>query len=223
MLVISGFAIAGLFSSRVVLASNFVLVSGDRCVIWNYNLTGRTSELNISPINSTTDPANRAYFVYAKDLALSSLHYDHSCYIGGVESDTGSGTCDYYPATAINWMTGSGPCPFDPSLCIEPGNGSLVLETALDSSKDLDLNTKPEDRITYHRRLACSALNATRYYNSRVNVTNAWGTDCETNYTLSDDPAGAAIATVVGSSEPESSVGMGYAVHSWVSEFSFSN
>jgi hypothetical protein len=201
MLVISGFAIAGLFSSRVVLASNFVLVSGDRCVIWNYNLTGQASQLNTSAMNSTTDLANQAYSVYARDVALSSLHYARSCYIGGVESDTGSGACDYYPATAINWMTGSGPCPFDPNLCIEPGNGSLVLETALDSSKDIGLNTKLEDRITYHRRVACSVLNTTGYHNSCVNVTNAWGTDCETNYTLSDDPAGAAVATAMGSSE----------------------
>ena len=210
MLVISGFAIAGLFSSRVILASNFVLISGDSCTIWNYNLTGQASHLNTSSMNSTTDLANQACYVYGKDLALSSLHYARSCYIGGVEGDTGSGTCDYYPAMAINWMTGSGPCPFDPSLCIEPGNGSLVLETALDSSKDLGLNTKLEDRITYHRRVACSVLNTTRYHNSCVNVTNAWGTDCETNYTLSSDlasaiissdPAGTTITTTVGSSE----------------------
>jgi hypothetical protein len=93
MLVISGFAIAGLFSSRVFLESNFVLVSGDSCAIWNYNLTGQASHLNTSAINSTADLANQAYFVYAKDQALSSLHYARSCYIGGVESDTGSGTC----------------------------------------------------------------------------------------------------------------------------------
>jgi hypothetical protein len=199
MLVVSVFAVAGLFSSRVISASNFVLVSGKNCGIWNYNLTGQDALSSFS-INSTRDLAFQANFVHGRDLSLSSLHYARSCYIGGLESNPASGTCDYYPASAINWTASSGPCPFDSSICAESGNGSVVFDTALDSSKDLGFNTKPEDRITYHRRLVCSPLNTTRYQNPCVNETLNWGTDCVTSYNLSDDPRGAANSTPQASS-----------------------
>jgi hypothetical protein len=199
MPVVLVFAVAGLFSSRVISASNFVLVSGNNCSIWNYNLTGQGALTSFS-INNTRDLAIEADFVYARDLSLSSLHYARSCYIGGLEGNPTSGTCDYYPASAINWKTSSGACPFDPSICAESGNGSLVLDTALDSLKDLGFNTEPEDRITYHKRLVCSPLNTTSYRNPCVNETHYWGTDCVTSYNLSDDPPGAANSTLQTSS-----------------------
>src|SRR5205085_12508961 len=99
-LVALAFGVAGLFSSRVISANNFVLVSGDNCAIWNYNLTGQGALTSFS-LNNTRDLAIEANFVYGRDLSLSSLHYARTCYIGGLEGNPTSGTCDYYPASAV--------------------------------------------------------------------------------------------------------------------------
>ncbi len=74
--------------------NNFVLVSGDNCGIWNYNITG-SEPLDAFSANSTQDLSWQANFIMDRDLALSSLHYTRSCYIEGLEGNPAASACNY--------------------------------------------------------------------------------------------------------------------------------
>lgn len=149
----SGMLFAGIMSNWVVSSStNDVLVRSEYC---GYFHAG--PELSGSDYDSAQQ---RAFAKYITKAWSSALTYSRSCYSA---SNTRSEQCNTYTVQQIPWMTTyDNPCPFQSSLCQEPVNSAMTLDTGVfDSHEFLGINAKIKDRVKIRKRTTCAPINTT--------------------------------------------------------------
>ena len=139
------FAIAGILSSRVSLATDNqseVLVAGQSCGMW-INPQDWGSELERAAYASSLiqdfDTASRM-------ATFCSLIY------------SGAGDCTSYAPQQIRWsMASNAPCPFDPKMCID--NKAVRFDSGLiNSHTHLGINVQQPDQLSYRSVLECAPI-----------------------------------------------------------------
>ena len=137
------FAVAGVFSSRIVKATGSrVLLRSSNCGMPSLVRAGIDgSYKHVKPLYSTKVSRN--------------FNYALQCYTGGSDSgNCGTFVKPFIPITVQR----NASCPFGERVC-QTNNTNLILDTGyLDSLKDLGVNTRQEDRFLYRRKYHCAPL-----------------------------------------------------------------
>ena len=151
MLYVAAFGIAGLFSSRIVMTDQSVLVRSNVCGSWP--LSDQLAKSNFN--NFSSPPAvlqeEESYAINTRYDITECLAYVQDCY---PVADPG---CEGYIVAALNQtINKNASCPFDDSLCLTE---AIEIDTGyLDSAIDLGINAKPEDRVWYRKVISCAVL-----------------------------------------------------------------
>lgn len=146
-----GFAIAGIFSSRVTSTKSVALLRSDSCGIWHAPLYNR---------NETDQSLESALWEDKWDTVLAkSANFAATCY----NTTTPSSNCNAYGRRLLSLETTThNTCPFDSSICanktvVRLGSGYV------DSLLDLGINSSPEDRVAFRKVVECAPLRSEGY------------------------------------------------------------
>jgi hypothetical protein len=159
------FIAAGTFSNRIISAGSTtdgsrVLSISKHCGVWNQTYFDIAANGNNPESNETLQLSTQFISKTGLEIQLS-LQYAQECYLKDTNADFMSAACNTMKTPKLNWTTHQDDCPFDTNVCHTAAD-ALVMETAvIDSHKDLGINAKPNDRITYQRRTTCAVLNDT--------------------------------------------------------------
>ena len=159
ILYIAAFGIAGLFSSRIVITDQAVLVRSDVCGAWP--LSDQFADFNFQNFNDT--PAvlqeREAYAINSRQDLTGSLAYVQTCY------PEESSDCKSYIVGSLNQtINRNASCPFDDSLCLTE---AIKIDTGyIDSAIDLGINAKPADRVWYRKIISCAVLSSDSFYSA---------------------------------------------------------
>ena len=151
ILYIAAFGIAGLFSYRIVITDQSVLVRSNVCGSWP--LTDQFAKANFN--NFSSPPAvlqeEESYAINTRYDITECLAYVQDCY------PVASPYCEGYIVAALNQtINKNASCPFDDSLCLTE---AIEIDTGyLDSAIDLGINAKPADRVLYRKVISCAVL-----------------------------------------------------------------
>ena len=158
ILYIAAFGVAGLFSSRIVISDQAVLVRSDVCGPWP--LSDQFTKTNFNNFNNTT-PAmlqeQESYAINSRQDLTGSLAYVQGCY------PVADRECEDYIVAALNQtINWNASCPFDDSLCLTE---AIEIDTGyIDSAIDLGINAKPADRVWYRKIISCAVLSSDSPY-----------------------------------------------------------
>jgi len=153
------FTAAGIFSSRIVSATNSeALFRSPHCYRWTtFDSSAATQNATLLDINT---------------IARVGATYAESCY----NTASTSSTCAVYATRQITSSLSIGaPCPFKSTICQTVVQGksrytwdkelAIVDKSAIEidsgliaSDLHLGINTLPDDRVTYQRKLTCSPI-----------------------------------------------------------------
>lgn len=147
------FAVSGLFTGKIITRSNEILARGHcgfvKGSLGGHWLGGNTTERTIGDVlyqagsTSFREESSYARTCYNKqvDTAISSCNVFTKPYIPSTRSD-------------------DEPCPFANHTClVKP----VSFDTGIFSSKDLGINSKPEDEVQLRRKLTCVPIDLERY------------------------------------------------------------
>jgi hypothetical protein len=149
------FAMAGVFSSRLLDAGDEVLSRSPFC--GDLNLTYWDSLGTTTVVGSPNRLANE-YSAHAQVQYQRSQQYVQFC-TGPV------GACRELPEEKLpsNW-TVKNYCPFAPEVCSQDFSKSVVIDTGLISShRHLGLNAPEADRVQYRKVTTCTVLNDAKH------------------------------------------------------------
>ncbi|KAI9668603.1 MAG: hypothetical protein M1831_001042 [Alyxoria varia] len=101
----------------------------------------------------------------------SAAQYARSCYPG---NSSITADCDYYPVQYLDYdVSHDATCPFSDGICKMNETQPLVIDSGLlDTQRQLGINSRPNERLQYRRKLTCSPLRTTGY-SRNFNVTRA--------------------------------------------------
>jgi hypothetical protein len=148
----SVFAIAGIFSSKVAVTGDEVLVKSGQCGWMAEYLGGdMPSQQSLRDIRS-------ALYVSGRWSAEQSLAYASACY--GRESAAYSSLCSIFAVKRIeSQINRTSLCPFARSTCEKPY--AAEIDTGyLDSSFHLGINTPEGERVKFRRVTTCATIPA---------------------------------------------------------------
>jgi hypothetical protein len=148
-------ATAGVFSSKITLVGDEVLVTGAKC--------GWRSATNDSTL-STYD----IVFALARQKAVKTLRYTQECY--NQNSSAVATSCKSFTASSIPSTTKSVPCPFSSKICASP-NAVQVDTGFIDSNTHLGINSKKSERVKFRKVVTCAPTLAEERYSSNWTVT----------------------------------------------------
>ncbi|KAF2669763.1 hypothetical protein BT63DRAFT_412571 [Microthyrium microscopicum] len=149
-----GFAVAGIFSSRVALAGNLALRNPGTCGWMSIDLSGLSTEL-------PTEAAQRinAMYVFGRRSAKLGMDYSASCYANTTEGMPA--TCRMFARANIpSTIDRSAPCPFANNLCNGP---AVQLDSGLVDSSKFGLNTRQQEKIQFRRQTTCALIPTNRF------------------------------------------------------------
>lgn len=147
------FAVSGLFSAKIMYQSDEVLARG-KCGFIQGSLGGYFVGGNV-----TERTVNDVFYQAASTSFREDSAYARACYNDEVDRTTSS--CNIYIQPRINFTRRDDEtCPFADHAClVDP----VSFDTGIFSSKDLGVNTKPEDEVRLRKKLTCVPLNLERY------------------------------------------------------------
>ncbi|KAI0453580.1 hypothetical protein F5B21DRAFT_479152 [Xylaria acuta] len=157
MLCISGFVVAGSFSSKIATdVGNEVLLRAEDCGFIHLPAAAQnqtpTNSLTYQKINAATNYAEECY---SNDQILSVVECKRFI-------------VPKLPTAVVNYTAG---CPFEDSICRSNGS-NLMLDTGyIDSSEHLGLNTPHSQRFQMRRVLHCAPLR-TEGFESTITTSN---------------------------------------------------
>ena len=154
------FMIAGAFSNNVANAGQEVLSRSKFCGVFN------ETYLNVAAggINAASAETLQLSVEYARkidhDIQLSH-EYAQQCYASQPHNYMSS-VCNTMSNSTISFDQSTvDSCPFQEDLC-HTNSKTLVFSTGkIDSHRDLGINAKADDRLTYQRVTTCAVLNDT--------------------------------------------------------------
>lgn len=143
-IVLSGFTLAGLFSSQISsTAGNEVLLSSAKCGI----IIG----------TSILEDALRVMRPYQSGIIDNALNYAQQCYSS---SDTSMVDCNRFvtprlDAASIDHSAG---CPFERKMCRTDTSNLRIDSGYIDSNRDLGMNAAADERFKWRTVLHCAPL-----------------------------------------------------------------
>ena len=163
------FVVGGTFSNRLASAGSAVLSRSPHCGIWNETYWNLAIANGPFPSDKKAMTLSWQAATKNKSEVELSLEYAQQCYsnqsiaveafVSKPHTDVQSPTCNTLQRPKLDWTVTEGECPFAAPLCVSP---TIVLDTGhIDSHKDLGINAKPQDRVTYRRLTTCTVLNDT--------------------------------------------------------------
>lgn len=153
-IVLTGFAIAGVFSSQISsTAGNEVLLSSASCGIL------------IKP--KTMADALRYTTPYQATIVDNALNYAQQCYFS---SDSSMADCNRFvaPRLAAATINYTAECPFESHMCRTNASNLRIDSGYINSNLDLGLNAPVDERFAWRTVLHCAPLVTEGY---RTNVT----------------------------------------------------
>lgn len=153
LLVLSGFAVAGIFSAQVSKAAgSSVLIQTNDCGSWSY--PSLLASGNLEPV----------YAAQAKVLndTLTAASYARTCYGTPVNARQ----CPTYAKQQLDWtVNANASCPFNDTICNLNGTNSYQMDTGpINSHSDLGINAVDENRITYRKATTCAPLHTGPFF-----------------------------------------------------------
>ena len=157
ILYIATFGIAGLFSSRIVITDQSVLVRSDVCGTWPLSDQFASFNYNNASAPGPMLQEQESYAISTRHDLTESLAYVQVCY-----PEPSPGCAGYIVAALNQTVNRNASCPFDDSLCLTE---AIEIDTGyLDSAIDLGINAKPEDRVWYRKLISCAVLSTDSPY-----------------------------------------------------------
>lgn len=156
-IVLTGFTIAGVFSSQISSAvGNEVLLSSAKCGI----MVGAT---NVADGLRVTGP-------YRATIVDNALNYAQQCYSSADSSMT---DCNRFvvPRLEAASVNHDAECPFESHMCRTQTSNLRIDSGYIDSNLDLGLNAATEERFSWRNVLHCAPL-ATEGFTSSVTEQN---------------------------------------------------
>lgn len=155
------FAIAGLFSSRVITTNDEVLVLSKNCGLplgLPDAITARPETVNSTQLDILNSDAVLGRWNYGRAAA-----YSRACY--GEEPGLYTPTCRFYVRQQLDSaIDRSAPCPFASGLC---ETSAARFDTGfVHSSRDLGFNAPEHDAMLFRRVTTCVPLLAEEKYGS---------------------------------------------------------
>ncbi|KIV87726.1 hypothetical protein PV11_03252 [Exophiala sideris] len=169
------FMTAGIFSNRAISAASTnggsaVLVRSKQCGVWNqtyYDIVSYEGFENEEYFGLYTQyQAKVAHDVqlsleYAQECYLSQASTQISTSVSGPAPSNASSLCHTFRSPKLTWENSTGFCPFETQMCRNDSK-VVVLETGhIDSHTDLGINSDPNDRLRYQRKMTCAVLDGT--------------------------------------------------------------
>jgi hypothetical protein len=148
-----GFLVAGAAVSFVAdEGDTLVIAKGTACGAWGFDQGGR----NVGAVS---------LWQLEKQKAISAAQaYVRMCY-DGTENDltkTSPSECRLFPTKKLNWTaTHNATCPFKEDICLEGGTAAYMLDTGLQSSRMLGINSQYE--LQWQHRTNCAPLKINGY------------------------------------------------------------
>jgi len=172
-------AVSTIFSSRVAIAGDEVLLRANLCG-WIYADEGSASK-NYSDMSSTErEDLGNAESLVTREFAARSWRYVQSCYNASSGSQNAQEPCKSYAASQIPFTARSVPCPFSKDICALP-NATQFDSGYVDSDQHMGINTVPDLRVRVRKLLTCVPLLAEERFSSN------WTHDPDPSTTLPGD------------------------------------
>jgi len=160
-------AACGIFSSRVALVGDEVLISATRC--------GRIGQRNADDVDG-----GLARELAGRQVAAQGQRYARTCY--NLSSPTQPAACKTYVASQLPMTASNVPCPFSDEICALPE--AMQIDTGyLDSNQHFGFNTGPGSRLRFRKRLTCVPLLAEERFSSNwtsTSLNRSWTFDTDT-------------------------------------------
>ena len=146
--------LAGLFVPRFIKGTNEVLLKGSTCGWMRDVPRGTNFTLDPAALDATT-----AILVAGGSSYSTSVAYTRYCYRG---QPLQKQLCSHMEKPIINSSVNmNSPCPFRNSIC---GSVGISVDTGLIAAdKDLGINCKEENCISFRRKMECAILQGERY------------------------------------------------------------
>ncbi|KAK0884416.1 hypothetical protein LTR87_001758 [Friedmanniomyces endolithicus] len=157
---LAAFVAAGIFSAKIAGTNTEILLRSDQC--GTINFTGTTAGQDSESILTLL----REYQFLRVDAVVSS-NYIATCFLNTSSTPV---NCDSYVRSQPSWtLTEKDSCPFADEICYGAPNTSaswisVTLDSGLiDSTLDLGINARPEDRVQLRKLLTCAPLKTKGY------------------------------------------------------------
>jgi hypothetical protein len=148
-----GFLVAGVAVSLVADGGDaLVIAKGTACGAWALDQSNRNVE------------AVSLWQLEKQKGSSAAQAYARMCY-DGTESDlikTSPSECRVFPTQKLNWTdTHNATCPFKDGICLEGETAAYMLDTGLQSSRKLGINSQYE--LQWQHRTTCAPLKTDGY------------------------------------------------------------
>jgi hypothetical protein len=144
-----GFAIAGVFSSRVALLGSLALRNPGTCGWMTIELSGLPTVLPAQAAQMTN-----AMYVFGRRSAKIGIDYTASCYANQTEGSPSA--CQTFTRPNIaSTIDRNAPCPFPNGLC---DGAAVQLDSGLVDSSEFGINTPLDERIYFRRFTTCAVI-----------------------------------------------------------------
>ncbi|KAF2670197.1 hypothetical protein BT63DRAFT_231540 [Microthyrium microscopicum] len=145
LIIVSAFAIAGIFSSRISSASGqYVLLSGFNC----RRLQGWEDD-HITPNFFTV------FYPYFARTLIGDTNYAQQCYM---ENSAAMDCPRFIKPSLSSIIDRNATCPFGGDICKAKYSNIRIDTGFLDSHDDFGINSPPEDRVLYRSVQVCAPL-----------------------------------------------------------------
>jgi hypothetical protein len=149
----ASFGVAGIFSSRVAVTRDAVLLRPGTC---GYSMTPMSANL-MSTKPEILPKSINAMYVFGRWTAKKAIAYVSSCY-DDEAMNTNDSMCQTYARRKIkSGRSRNVTCPFPNNLCdavVEMDSGYI------DSNRHLGINSPPKDRIQFRKVSTCAVIPA---------------------------------------------------------------
>lgn len=143
------FAMAAVLSSRIYRTSDEVLVRSKSCGYLDLP-NGNISDFGAQDLEKTV-----VSFINQRSTADWSLDYSRKCYGGSNEG----AECNVFAVPSINSTWEMVPCPFDNSMCVNPDQGAIQVDSGrINTDRHLGINSQRTKSIDYRKVLTCAPL-----------------------------------------------------------------
>ncbi|KAF8249192.1 hypothetical protein K440DRAFT_660440 [Wilcoxina mikolae CBS 423.85] len=175
-----GFIAAGIATSFVAAGNDQpVIARGSECGYWTM------AEKTVAPMSRWQSDRLK--------MGTATRAYARLCYDGGEERRS---ECRVFPRTRLTWKeTNNATCPFGDGICLEGETAAYTMDTGLQSSEELGINSP--HTLQWQHRMTCAPLKTEGYTVYRIgggnfgeNVTDYMygpvGLEGNSSYSISD-------------------------------------